>query len=129
MKKLIMVLIAFVFVIAAGTWLGPWTAEYEVKTAAKMSCNDRIKEKQGFGDLKSDETFIKKANVAGVRLKPGQFAFSVEEKRNLGLWSCHYKVAWKSSSAVFLIGDFLPDVPPLNLVHRLDAFHEIKSSY
>ena len=129
MKKIILILVVAALVIAAATYLGPWATEYEVKTAARIACNDLILEKRTGSTGKALEGFVRKSSTAGVKLKEGQYAFSLEESKGERLWRCHYKVAYKSSTPVFLIADFFTDVPPFTLVHRIDAVHEVRSTY
>lgn len=128
-KKLVAALIFLVLIILVGTWLTPWTAEYEVKTAAKTACNEVIKTKKGYGDPKWTERFVRQSSTAGVKLKEGQFAFSAEILPNINKGRCHFKVAWKSVTPWLGVSDFFDDVPPLTMIHRLDAVHEIPLTF
>ena len=129
MKKLGAVIALFAVVVLVMTWLTPWTASYEVKTAAKTACNEVIKQKKGYGDDKWAEVFMRKATAAGVKLKPGQFAFSAELLPNLGINRCHYKIAWKSVTPWVILSDLFDDLPPLTLIYRIDDVHEVNQSF
>ncbi len=128
-KKLIFVVLILVVVVGGGTCLQPWTTEYEVKTAAKIACNDYIRVVKGYGDPKWAEGFVRRASIAGVKLKEGQYAFDFKDNPGASTHRCNYKIAWRSTTPWFGLSDFFPDIPPLRQVHRLDSFHELPKSF
>jgi len=127
LKKLIVALVIFATVVVIGTYSEPFSAEYEVKTAAKIACNTMVQDAKWTaqpGRNTWETTFVNKARGAGVTLTPEQYAFEIELGRNENV--CKAAVAWRSSTELILVG-FLLDLPPMKIVHRLDINHTVKS--
>jgi hypothetical protein len=131
LKKVVIFLVVLAAGVGIGTYLGPWTAEYDVKTAAKLACNTLIKNAKynlpDDGKWRSD--FERKARTAGVKLTKEQYAFSVERLGNIGFDRCNFKAAWRSTTPWLFVSDFFDGVPPLTLVHRLDTKHDVRLAY
>jgi hypothetical protein len=128
LKTLIIVLVLGAVALGLYTLSGPYSAEYEVKTAAKVVCNTIIQNhKYNKPDLNNwEQTFVTRARVAGVTLKPGQYAFEV--KKDGENWECAIQVAWRSTTMVPFLSDYFT-IEPLNIVHRIDYTHKVKRSY
>ncbi|MDP2344796.1 MAG: hypothetical protein Q8O67_27865 [Deltaproteobacteria bacterium] len=130
LAKLIIALIIAAVVVVGGTVVTPWSAEYEVKTAAKIACSALIIVKK-FKDKDNtwEQTFIKKAQGAGVQLKKGQYLFDMQEVKNEGLWRCRFKAAWRSTTPWLALSGVFPEMPPLVYVNRIDKTFDIMNSY
>ncbi|HEY1099603.1 MAG TPA: hypothetical protein VGF99_11780 [Myxococcota bacterium] len=128
LKKLLFIIVAFALVILVGTWLEPFTAEYEVKTAGKIACNS-ILQNIRYNEPHRREweaTFVQKARVAGVMLTNEQYNF--EPGTAYDDMTCHFVVAWRSTTPLIFIGDLF-DLPPMKLLHRLDYVHKVKKNW
>ena len=130
LSKLVVGTIILVVVVLGGTYLTPWSAEYEVKTAARIACSHLITVAK-YNDTKNpwEENFIRKSNAAGVRLKKGQYLFDMKEVKNEGVWRCHFKAAWRSSTPWMLVSAVFPEAPPLEYVNRIDKKFDIPNSF
>jgi hypothetical protein len=129
-SKLVIGTILTAVVVVVGTWITPWSAEYEVKTAARLACAQLIiVSKYKDPNNPWEESFIRKSMAAGIRLKKGQYLFDIKEVKNEGLWRCHFKAAWRSSTPWMLLSAVFPEVPPLEYVNRIDKNFDIKNSY
>lgn len=128
LKKLIFVLVAFAAVVVLGTYSEPFSAEYEIKTAAKVACNTMVQDAKWKEEVRNtwEKPFVMKARTAGVTLTPEQYAFEITTGRNENV--CKAAIAWRSSTPFILVG-FLFDLPPMKIVHRLDINHTVKSKY
>ena len=129
LKKLIFVVVAFVVVIAVGTYLIPFAAEYEVKTAAKVACNDyRLVSRAGnVNDRSWEKKFLDRARVAGVQLRDDQYNFTLST--DLGDATCRIQIKWIDKTTAILIGDIVTEIPPLTLLHSIDYLHRVKKNY
>ncbi len=133
LAKVIYAVVIFVVVVAVGTFMKPWLDEYEVKTAARIACNEIIKGtryKLPEQVKNAENTFERKALMAGVHLKTGQsYVFEVSDISNEDLWRCHFKAAWKSSTPLLIVSALYPEAPPIQRVHRLDNTYDTKNSF
>ena len=130
LAKLFYALLAFAAVLAIGTVVTPYVAQYEVKQAAKLTCTSFMRGVRDINGNEWREDFVRKARMSGVQLKSEQqYAFKIEKQTNLNLWHCTFKAAWNSETPVFLIGQFLPDVPPLKITHRIDDSHDVSIKF
>ena len=125
-KTLVILLVVFAAVVAVGTYLDPFSRSYEVKTATRIACNELAAEKRYGRATAWEETFIKSANQAGVKLKPGQYDFKVSLTVEQNI--CDVKVAWKETMPVFLLADAF-DIEPIVFVQRLDMTHAVKATW
>jgi hypothetical protein len=128
LKTLIIILVAAAVALGLYTLWGPYAVEYEVKTAAKIACNAIIQNQKHNqpGSTTWEQTFVTRARVAGVVLKPGQYAFEV--KKDGENWECAMQVAWRSTTMVPFLSDYFT-IKPLQIVHRIDYTHKVKRSY
>jgi hypothetical protein len=130
LAKLVLLLGAFAVVVVIGTIMPPYIAQYEVKQAAKLTCNAFIR---GASDINAPawrEDFVRKARAADVFLKSEQqYLFKLEKQHEQNRWHCSFKVAWNSETPVFLVGQFFGDVPPVKITHRVDDAHDVPLSY
>lgn len=126
LKTTIIIVLVLAVVIAVGTYMDAFTRTYEVKTAARIACNELATEKRYQRPTKWEDTFVRAANAAGVQLKPGQYDFkmSLTVEQNI----CEVKVAWRETMPIFLISDAL-DIEPISFVQRLDQKHAVKASW
>jgi hypothetical protein len=126
LTKLLFLLAGVAAALAVMTFSTPYLAQYQVKQAAKLTCNSFTRGNVDINDRAWREDFVRKASVVGVMLKSDQqYHFAIEKQTNLNRWHCTFKVAWRSETPVFLLGDFLPEVPPLKLTHRIDDSHDL----
>lgn len=126
LKNLAIFLVVFAVVCAAGSYLEPFSRSYEIKTAARIACNELSTEKRFKQDTKWQEHFVLAARRAGVDLKPGQYDFKMTLTGQSN--DCSVKIAWKESMPIFLLGDFL-DIKPYVFVQRLDQEFSVKARY
>jgi hypothetical protein len=130
LAKLFYALLAVAVVLAVGTVMTPYVAQYEVKQAAKLTCTSFMR---GARDIKANDwrdEFVRKARMSGVQLKSDQqYLFAIEKQPNLNRWHCTFKVAWNSETPVFLIGQYLPNIPPLKITHRIDDAHDVAITF
>ena len=131
LSRLAIALVVTVVVVGVGTFLTPWSAEYEVKTFARIACNDLIKLRKYKLDDKGawEQQFVRKCIGAGVKLKPNQYAFEVKDVSNEGLWRCRVKVAWRSSTPWLALSAVFPEAPPLEYVNRVDKTYDVMNSF
>jgi len=129
LKKLVFFLVALVVVIAVGTYLIPFSAEYEVKTAAKVACNEyRMSARGGNADDRSWETkFVARARVAGVQLREDQYNFTLSNDFDDA--TCRIQIKWIDKTTAILIGDIVTELPPLTILHSIDYVHRVKKKY
>ena len=127
--KLFWFLLGVLLLIGVLTYLEPWTAQYEVKMAAKIACNTAAKGRVPMAGSQWEKDFVNAARRAGVKLTPRQYLFEVKRDPQNQLWRCRAQVAWKSVTSPAIIGDVLQEVPPLTLTHRLDFEHEVRDHY
>lgn len=128
LKSLAIFAVVSTVVILGGTYFpGPFTAEYEVKTAAHVACNDYINivRFKRPDDRGWQRNFTALAGKAGVRLSEEQFDFKVVEGVEL---ECHFRAKWRSQTDIILIGDIL-GIPPIKLIHDLDMVHKVRRKY
>jgi len=131
LKKLIFILVVFVVVVLVGTWLEPFAAEYEVKTAAKIACNDymaMMRSNTPNANRQWETRFVQSARRAGVALKNDQYDFQAGNIADRQEITCRFIVAWRSVTPIILVGDVL-GLPPMSLVHRLDYVHKVKRNF
>jgi hypothetical protein len=128
LKTLIILLAVFALFIVLGTYSEPFSSEYEVKTAAKIACNTMVRDPNRQDPSRNiwEKPFVQKARAAGVTLTPEQYAFDLSMNRNENI--CKAAIAWRSSTPYILVG-FVLDLPPMNIVHRLDINHTVKARY
>ncbi len=131
LKKLLVALGVFAVLVLVGTWLEPFSAEYEVKTAAKIACNDFMAIKRsntpnapGTWEAK----FLQQSRKAGVLLNSDQYDFQAGDISNRQEIKCHFIIAWRSVTPLLLIGELFA-LPPMTLVHRLDYVHAVKRNF
>jgi len=128
LKVLIFILVAAAVALGLYTLSGPYGAEYDVKSGAKVVCNTIIQNhKYNQPNVNNwEKTFVTRARVAGVNLKPGQYAFDV--KKDGENWECAIQVAWRSTTMVPILSDYFA-IQPLQIIHRIDYVHKVKRSY
>lgn len=128
LKTLIILLVLGVVALGFYTLSIPYSVEYEVKTAAKVACNTIIQNHKHNQPHTNnwEQTFVKRAQVAGVTLKPAQYAFEV--KKDGENWECAIQVAWRSVTMVPFLSDYFT-IEPLKIVHRIDYTHRVKRAY
>jgi hypothetical protein len=128
LKNIIIILIVAVVALAAITYSEPFGTEYEVKTAAKVACNQLVQdhiyktpEKRSW-----EQPFLQRTRAAGVQLKKEQYSFVATLTKQMN--TCHAQIAWRSVTPVAFIGDIL-GLPPLVIVHRINMKHEVKANW
>jgi len=126
LKTLTIFLVIFLVVIAGITYSEPFASEYEVKTAARMGCNELINQTRYGRPTGWEDIFIRRSNMAGVHLKKDQYDFKVEPQYDRFI--CKAAIAWRSQTEIFLLSQAF-DIQPMKIVHRIDFEHEIRKSY
>jgi hypothetical protein len=123
--------LAFVATILLMSWWVPFSQGYEIKTAAKLVCNDFIKRARhpaaNFAD--PSESFVAKARVAGVQLKPDQYSFKVEQDIPGAAWVCKVKVSYPITIEWALIGDVLQELPKYSGRKVIKVEHRVSNTY
>lgn len=128
LKTILILAVVLVVVVLGGTYFpGPFSAEYEVKTAARIACNEMLRARQEPEAVqRAKDKFVLKAGAASVRLAPEQYLF---EMSTVGEnYECHFVAKWRSTTEIFLVG-YLFSIPPLQLVHHIDMVHKVLRKY
>ena len=127
LKTLLLSLTALALVILVGTFIGPLLTEYEVKTAARIACNDYRKELRAGEDKHEwEKTFVGAARRAAVQLQSNQYDFELGGDSEVH--TCRIRVKWFENVPVFLLSD-ATDIKPIKYLHSIDYTHSVKRKY
>ena len=128
--KIAWLTLGVVLVIVTYTWLGTFLQGYEVKIAAHATCGDWILAMRN-GGLREDlnQKFIQRAVTAGVHLKPTDFSFDVKRIPAEKRWQCLADIRYPVSAPWFVIGELMPQTPPLKLNEHLKVDHYVNEQF
>ncbi len=127
LKTLLLLLTSLGLVIVVGTVVGPFATEYEVKTAARVACNEYRSAVRGNADTRSWETsFVSAAQRAGVTLGPNQHRFELGDDNEYA--TCKIRVKWFEEVPVFLLADAI-DLKPIKYLHDINYLHRVRKKY
>ena len=130
-KKLIALAVAFAAVIGLMTWYEPFAQGYELKNAAKIACNELMKNwkyKIAGQENFHIEPFLRRTTQAGVTLKPNQYKFTPSHDRNKGELVCTVRITYPTTTDWFLVGPIF-EIPPLKQKHVLNIDHRVRDTY
>ena len=131
LKKLVTLVVLVIAGIGVATWYEPFAQGYEVTSAAKLACNELVrnwKYKIENTDGVHIEPFIRRCTQAGVRLKPNQFKFTPSHDKQAGELVCKVHITYPTTTAWFLVGDIF-QIPPLEQRKVLDFEHRVRDAY
>lgn len=129
MKKIFYFLLGLVAVILVASFLPPFTQGYEIKTAARLACNDFIKQARYKTTGDPAVKFLDAARRAGVKLDPKQFSFAVEEKRQDNAWVCHFRVRYPTRVEWAFIGQVFQELPQPIWGRDIALDHSVSNTY
>lgn len=127
LKTLLLLLATCVGIIAVATFLTPFSTEYEIKTAAKVACNEYAQEVRYKYPTGWEDKFLRRASVAGVKLGPSQYNFEVEED-NVSM-ICNAEIKYRTSTTAAFIGDIVTEIPPLVQIRHIKFRHSVAKKY
>jgi hypothetical protein len=127
LKVLLLSLTALALIIVVGTFVGPFATEYEVKTAARMACNEYRNAVRANSDTRSWETsFVAAARRAGVTLAHNQYKLVLGNDYDYA--TCDIRVKWFEQVPVFLLAD-ATDIKPIKYLHDINYTHRVRKKY
>jgi hypothetical protein len=127
LKTLLLSLTALTLVVLVGSFVGPFTTEYEVKTAARVACNEYRQAVRSNSDTRDwEKTFINGARQAGVQLGPNQYSFELGNDYEYA--TCKIRVKWFEQVPLFLIAD-ATDIKPIKYLHDINYEHRVRKKY
>ncbi len=157
LKRLLWLVGGAVVALVVATWLTPFLQTYEIKTAAKLLCNDLIraaKEKAAggptgsdvaFGEEEARTRFLGRVRAAGIRFDAGDidpdckayidkdqphcisYRYTFDKDNQQHV--CRVHVRYRSDTQPALVGDVLQELPHLKLQHHLDVEPRINAAY
>jgi hypothetical protein len=124
--------IIFLIVLIGGT-IGPaYVAAYEVRVAARTSCNQYMREvvypastTKGEGE----RLFLQGARRAGVKLDSDQYVMRQLPDDGSNAFLCQVEAAWRSQNSIFLLSTVLPDLPTIPITHRMKLNQAVMKSF
>jgi hypothetical protein len=127
LKTLLLLIAACVGIITAATFLTPFGTEYEIKTAAKVACNEYAQEVRYKTPMGWEAKFLRRASAAGVKLEPSQYKFEVEQD-NVAM-ICNAEIKYRTSTTAAFIGDIVTEIPPLVQIRHIKFRHSVAKKY
>ena len=139
--KRLLLLAAFVGLLAGLGFLPLLETQFSAKTSAKVACNDMVRYREfdepnnfnanrpAYGEEKWRKTFLASIRGLGVQLTEEQYSFEIGQENGTGDYECHVKVFFNKKGKWPYVSDFISDLPPLIHKVRLDFTHVIRKRY
>lgn len=130
LTKLIAVVVAVVVIIGVASFYPQFEQGYQIKTAARLTCNDLIKLKRFPNPAAPDpyEEFKAKAKRVKVKLDSSMYSFEVEDLRAEASHVCRVRVEYPVVVEWAFIGDIVREIEPYKFNKVVRLTHQVANS-